>query len=174
MKQVTITINGTIEICEYCSRSLYGDYDDEEEAFWDNYYITNGWYEIDALYVNNNRDENLLNRKGKYVETSEYFHELFKEDGEHPLPVDMHFRETHDDNELDYVIELDDDEEFDIEKVQLIKSDGEIKYIPNFILAQKILYNGKEVEADERYADYSIDGDMDNEVTIEDFLQYDE
>ena len=48
MKQVKITIEGTIQICEYAST---------RDAFYDTFYMTLGWYTVDALYVDDNEDE---------------------------------------------------------------------------------------------------------------------
>ena len=42
MKKVTITIEGTIQICEYASTKF---------NFYDEFYMTLGWFTVDALYV---------------------------------------------------------------------------------------------------------------------------
>lgn len=44
MKTVDITIVGTVLVCEYCSQSLYNndEYEDNDEAFYSQYYCTNG------------------------------------------------------------------------------------------------------------------------------------
>lgn len=141
MKQVKITIKGDLVIVDYCSQSLIN----EDEDFNCNYYETGAWDKIEAMYIDDNEAENLVKKKGKYVKTKEHFHELFKEDGDHPLPVEVHYRWYYN-QELDYVIELEDDKEFDIKKVQLVKSDYECALFPYFILCDHILYDGKEIE----------------------------
>ncbi len=180
MKQVKITIVGTPVIVEYCSKSVM---EESEDGFFGNYYMTVGWDNIEGLYVDvpeNTFDfedyDNLVRKKGKYVKTVEYFHKLFAEDGNHPLPVELHARQSHSGESLDYIIELEDDEEFDIKKVQLIKSDYEIECLPYFILAEQILYDGKDVEVvndNGEYSDYSIDGKYCNEYEVDGFVNGD-
>ena len=68
MKKVTITIEGTIQICEYASTC---------KEFYDTFYMTLGWHTVDALYVDGNEEENLIKKKGKYVKVDDYFHDLF-------------------------------------------------------------------------------------------------
>jgi hypothetical protein len=160
MKEVKVRIVGDLVIVDYCSKSVIqaniesGEYDDEADAFAGNYYVTGAWDKVEALYVDDNEDENLVKAKGKYVKTLEFFHNLFKEDGDHPLPVDIHYRYYYG-QELEYVIKLKDDEEFDIKKVQLVKSDYEIAEFPYFILCEKILYDGKDVEANPDFNDWA-------------------
>ena len=160
MKEVKIRIKGDLVIVDYCSHKVIdeniksGECDDEEGAFLSYYYVTGAWDKVEALYVNDNEDENLIKAKGKYVKTREFFHKLFAEDGEHPLPVKIHYRYYYG-QELEYIIELEDDEEFDIKKVQLVKSDYEISEFPYYILCQHILYNGKEIEANPDYNDWT-------------------
>ena len=162
MKKVTITIEGTIQICEYASTY---------KEFYDTFYMTLGWHTVDALYVDGNEEENLIKKKGKYVKVDDYFHDLFSEEGDHPLPVEVHLRETHGGDRFSYTIELADDEAFDIKKVQLVKSDREIECCPYFILAQHILYDGKEIKVNEEdeYLSTGIDGRYCSEYIIDYF-----
>lgn len=163
MKQVKITIEGTIQICEYAST---------EKEFYDTFYMTLGWYTVDALYVNDDENENLIKKKGKYVKVGDYFHDLFSEEGDHPLPVEVHLRETHGSDRFSYIINLEDDEDFDIKKVQLVKSNNEIECCPYFILARHILYDGKEIVVNEEdeYLCTGIDGRYYSEYVIDYFI----
>lgn len=160
MKQVKIRIKGDLVIVNYCSKKMMQElidgeeYTDEYDVFSCNYYVTGAWDKVEALYVDDDEDNNLIIQKGKYVKTKEYFHDLFSEDGDHPLPVEVHFRYYYS-QELEYVIKLEDDEEFDLKKVQLIKSDYEVQLFPYFILCSKILYDGKEVLANEEFNDWT-------------------
>ena len=162
MKQVKITIEGTIQICEYAST---------RDEFYDTFYMTLGWHTVDALYVNDDEDNNLVKRKGKYVKVGDYFHDLFSEEGCHPLPVEVHLRETHGGDRFSYIVQLEDDEDFDIKKVQLVKSEREIECCPYFILAHHILYDGKEVIVNEEdeYLCTGIDGRYCSEYVIDYF-----
>lgn len=145
MKQVKVTLVGFPICVEYCSK----EYDD----FWSNCYAVYGWRKIEALYVDDG-DENLKNSKGKNVRLPDFFHKLFDKEGEHPLPVAMRSEIFEEETEVSYIIELDDDEEFDLKKVQLLYTSGELDnerpivypaYMANFILADYILYDGREV-----------------------------
>ena len=174
MKEVKIRIVGDLVIVNYCSKKVmeFGEEDEPYSNFASNYYVTGAWDKLEAMYVNDNEEENVIKKKGKYVKTLEYFHDLFKKDGEHPLPVEFHYRYYYG-QELEYVIELEDDEEFDIKKVQLIKSDYEIEVFPYFILCEKILYDGKEVLANDKFNDwteYCPDEKSYNECVVYDYV----
>lgn len=169
MKEVKITIKGDLLIIDYCSQKVIKSEMKENEesyygAFCSNYYVTGGWDKIEGLYVDDG-EENVVKKKGKYVKTKEYFHELFKKNGDHPLPVEIHYRFYYK-QELDYIIELEDDEEFDIKKVQLVKSEYECEHFPYFILCEKILYDGKDVYNDE-LTEYCPDEKSYNESIID-------
>ena len=163
MKQVKIRIAGDLLIWDYCTKNL-----PEDEDFWGNYYVTGAWETLTAMYIDDNEDDNVIKQKGKYVKTREYFHELFSEDGDHPLPVEVHAR-TYFRQELEYIVELPDDEEFDIKKVQLIKSDYELNGVPYFILCSKILYDGKEILCNDDWTEYCPEEKMYDEFTIKEF-----
>lgn len=169
-KTVKITITGTVDACEYCSESLFNNYDNPEEAFNSEFYITSGWNSIEGIYMNDDRENNLVKKKGKYVKVVNYFHDLFSTNSDHPLPVELHVRTFTGDNEIDYYIDLKDDEEFDIKKVQLVKSDYEIEAFPYYILTEKILYDGKEIPADDEMADYFIEGRYHDKYRVTDYI----
>ena len=160
MKQVKIRIAGTLVIVDYCSKKVIEENikneeaDDEYDAFAYSYYVTGAWDKIEALYVHDDESNNLVKKKGKYVKIKEHFKKLFAEDGDHPLPVVIHYRYYYE-QELEYVIELEDDEEFDIKKVQLVKEDYTCNLFPYFILCEKILYDGKDVLANDQYNDWA-------------------
>lgn len=160
MKSVKIRIKGDLVILDYCSKKMMEDsvdgeeYNDEYDVFFSNFYTTGAWDKIEALYVDDDEDNNLVKQKGKYVKTKEYFHNLFNEDSDHPLPVEVHYRYYYS-QELEYVIKLEDDEEFDLKKVQLIKEDYTCSEFPYFILCSKILYDGKEVLANDEFNDWT-------------------
>lgn len=142
MKQIKIKITGDIIALDYCTQDL-----PEDEDFYGNYYLTCGWNTVTGLYVNDSED-NVVKQKGKYVKTKKFFHHLFRKDGDHPLPVECHTR-VYCEQEVEYNIRIEDDEEFDIKKVQLVKSDYECDEFPYFIVADYILYDGKEIHTDE-------------------------
>jgi hypothetical protein len=63
---------------------------------------------------------------------------------------------------LEYDIELEDDEEFDPKKLQLVKSDYEVSFLPYGIITDYIIYDGKRIdyidffECDEKYPESFI------------------
>ena len=144
MKKVKITIKGDIIALDYCSTTLY----DEDTDFNCCYYLICAWNKLDEMWINGNTEENIIKKKGKYVKTKEYFHDLFRADGDHPLPVECHTRFYYK-QEISYMIELEDNEEFDIKKVQLVKSDYECEAFPYWIIADYILYDGNKIYTDE-------------------------
>lgn len=181
-----ITIEGNLLTYEYCSRKFMEEHEDSDEGFGENYYTLNGWTKVDALYVDGDSENNLIRKKGKMFKTTDYLHHLFSEEGHHPLPVELHKGTEERYASLEYVIELEDDEEFDIKKLQLVYtmelSKVNYKDIENcppvypiffssFILAEKIMYDGKDVQLAEdnvdRYYDFCIIGDECDKVVIE-------
>lgn len=172
MKTVKVTIKGTILTCEYASQKFYDEADDID--FDTSYFFTLGWQKIDAMYIDDNEDVNVVKKKGKYVQTRNYFHKLFADDGYYPLPVDVHLCSTGGGDTFSYIINLEDDEEFDIKKVQLINSDYEISPCPYFILVEKIMYDGKEVplnpDEEEYYGYYGIEGPADEEWVVTEYI----
>jgi hypothetical protein len=161
MKQVKITINGTILAVDYCSQTLYN----EDEDFNCNYYLICGWHTVEGMYIDTDTAENVVKKKGKYVKVRDYFHKLWGKDSYHPLPVECHTRH-YQNCCVDYMIDLEDDKEFDIKKVQLIKSDYETSEFPYFILADKILYDGKEILTEDT-ADFCPEEKIYNDFVVE-------
>ena len=170
MKQVKVTIKGELIVVDYCSKALIetlidmGLEEEDEFAFTANYYMTCCWNTVDGLYIDGG-EENMVKQKGKYVKTKEYWHSLIGEESDHPVPVTVHWRHYYD-QWFDYIIELEDEDEFDIKKVQIIKSEYEIDLFPYFIRADVILYDGKEIKTTENWGDYDVEGKIYNEGEI--------
>lgn len=167
MKEIEITIEGDLIAVDYCATKRY----EEGEEFNDVYYVTYGWDKVNEMRVDGvegiDNEENVVKKKGKYVKTREFFHDLFSEEGEHPLPVEIHDRYYYG-VQASYILQLPDDEEFDIKKVQLVKSDYEVELYPYFIIANYILYDGKKVETWD-LDDYCPEEKCYNEFTIDKF-----
>ena len=165
MKNVFITIEGIITMCEYCSWSKYEKYDlylhDEDAAdivFDDECDMVNGWEGIKGVYVQIDSDKdnrNLVNEICDFHTVSDYFHKLFAPNSDHPLPIYLHVAQTNNLEKLMYVLELEDDEEFDIKKVQLVYSYNEIAPLKDFVLAEKIMYDGRDVDVENYHNQYS-------------------
>ena len=184
MKNIFITIEGIITICEYCSWSKYKKYDlglyDEDAAqivFDDECNMVNGWSGLKGVYVQIDFDKNnrnLINEIGKPYTVRNYFHKLFSSNGNHPLPIDLRVGRTIDWEKLMYCLEIEDDEEFDIKKIQLIYSYNEIEPLKDFVLAEKIMYDGKEIDVNNFHNEYShfelADVGLYDEYEVEDFL----
>lgn len=141
---------------------------ESDDDFIMNYCQTAGFlnWEDGGLFVNDDRDNDLMKQKGKYVKTKEHFHELFKENGEHPLPVTLHAR-SYRHVESEYIIEHED--EFDIKKVQLVKSDYEIEAFPYLIIADYILYDGKRVDVECELYDIWVEEKIYDTIEVDSF-----
>ena len=158
MKKIKITITGRPLVMDYCNTDK--DFDSE-------YYTVVGWDSLEELHVNDGED-NLIKKKGKYATTDKYFHELFSDEGDHPLPVDI--RTVSLPTEVfTYWVEIPDNEEFDLKKLQLIKSSYEVERFPYFIPADCILYAGKPFETNIS-ADLGTGGHDYDEDTIWEFM----
>lgn len=156
MKKVTITIKGTLNVLEYCSQKVMkelvkeGEYKNLENAFIGEFNTDVYWTKVDALFVDKDESNNLIQNVGPIARTIDYFHNLFSDC--HPLPVELHTESKK--GKLDYVIKIKNDEEFDINKLQLFYS-NELANTdatrnasldqPQVILGTKILYKGQEV-----------------------------
>ena len=95
----------------------------------------------------------ITKKKGKYLETKTFWEDRIK------FPFVFQYA---DDTWAiyDYVIELEDDEEFDPKKLQLVKSDYEVWFLPYGIITEYIMYDGKTINTDSEpeYDIFSCDG----------------
>lgn len=146
-----ITIEGYIRVCEYCS------YERIEDALNDKYYpypsdyifdeehrTINSWGGFKGIYLDYDRNKNYLDEI-KFHTVNDYFHNLFSPDSYHPLPVELHIGVIGEVKSLSYIIHTKRDiEAFDINKLSLIYSRNEIEPLKDFVLAEKIMYDGME------------------------------
>jgi hypothetical protein len=162
MKTFRIKLSGkgpVFYMSNFCNGVEIGDvdmdlhpYDLEEEGVIDEI-----WQEVFILEgVTVECDENdITKNKGKYLKTKEFLSSKFQS----PFYV-RQIRYC--DIELEYDIELEDDEEFDPKKLQLVKSDYEVSFLPYGIITDYIIYDGKRIdyidffECDEKYPESFI------------------
>ena len=153
---VTVVIKGPLLIFEYCSKSHI----DEGKSFHDCYYATYSWgngWDIDSIVVkgaNGEKKKKTFNEK--MLKLCPTFRELFKEDGPHPLPVKARAR-VEENATVIYEIKLKDGEEFDMNKLKLPVSIAEIAALKRGIIADYILYDGKEFIANSEIIEYSVE-----------------
>lgn len=166
MKTIKIYITGDILAVDYCTQIA---------EFEENYYLTCGWNTVTGLYVNPKNEwdleneENVVKKKGKYVKNNQFFHGMMGDGTDHPLPVELHTRVYYNQFAC-YVLELEDEEEFDIKKVQLEKSmEFETDIIPYFIVAEYILYDGKKIDTEDTL-DYCPEDKIYDEYVVEELL----
>lgn len=81
-----------------------------------------------------------ISKKGKYIKRKDYYSKLIT----NPSVANLMYSEKYLTQEFE--IELEDGEEFDPMKLQLVKTDYELDFIPYGILTSVIVYNGKEIE----------------------------
>ena len=84
--------------------------------------------------------EDITKKKGKYVKGK-----IIREQIKDELGDDILFDYCPNMN-FEYEFEIEHEDEFNPKLIQLIKSDYEFENLPYGILANKILYNGKEIE----------------------------
>lgn len=165
MKKYRIEIECDIICMEYCSQKVMDEAEDDGFSKFNSYfYATYGMDNIVALTVNNG--ENLVKKKGKYIKTKEFFHNLWSDESDHPLPVEVHTR-TFSGDYPQYEIELEDDDEFDIKKLQLVKSDYEFDQCPYWIIADYIMYDGRQINECSGIDDIGIENRCCNEFVVE-------
>lgn len=85
--------------------------------------------------------EDIQKKKGKYINTPTFFKDEWGITA--PCYVQSSCRTTL--FEVTYEIELEDDEEFDPKKLQLIKSNYEFEFLPYAIVLPFIMYDGKKI-----------------------------
>ena len=161
MKEVKITITGDILACDYCSQ-LY--------EFDEDYNLICSWSKITSLTVDDG-EENLVKQKGKYITTKTYLHEMFAHiEPPHPFPLTFHTR-TYYNQRVEYIIPLQ-DEEFDIKKLQLMKTlEFDTSDFPFFIFADFIMYDGNQIDTYDTEC-YCPEEKMYNEFEIEGLVNF--
>lgn len=120
---------------------------------------------LDSLEIVVEGGENIdiAKKKGKYIKTGSFIKETI---GNNERFVFQHAVDSTD--VFRYEIELQDDEEFDPKKLQLVKSDYEVNFLPYGIIVDYIMYDGKKVytcsdyEFEEEYEDCYLYEGFDN------------
>lgn len=104
-----------------------------------------------------------ITKKGKYISRKDHYSKLIT----NPSIANLMCCEKYLTQEFE--IELEDNEDFDPLKLQLIKTNYELEFIPYGILTDVIVYNGKEIESSggitnglmfSRLEAYTIDYDL--------------
>lgn len=98
--------------------------------------------ELNYVVYNEGEGPIAMNKqKGKYLKTNTLWEERISK------PFIFHLFDENDfEYEYCYTVELEDDEEFDPKKVQLVKSDYEVSFLPYGIVTDYIVYDGKKIE----------------------------
>lgn len=166
MKTVIITVKGTGPIYWMENLTNPADYENVplEETFWD--LEDEGWldgdlYELplileDVQVLQSSDPDNpvwdadddgaidITKKKGKYILTSNYF------SGVNGLKTPFYYSQRRYCEICEmFTIELQDDEEFDPKKFQLIKSDYELSFLPYAIIPTMVMYDGKVIFKDD-------------------------
>lgn len=184
MKTVIITVKGKGPL--YWMENLNDPENYErvplEDSFWD--LEEDGWLDCDLYELPLIQEEvqvlqssdpenpvwdlddegaiDITKKKGKYVLTKNYF------SGVCGLNAPFYYSERNYCEIYEtFSIELQDDEEFDPKKFQLIKSDYELDFLPFAILSTMAMYDGKVILADPSDG-YRDKGDYDSGIYNED------
>lgn len=180
MKTVIITVKGKGPI--YWMENLNDPENYEnvplDEELWDledDGYLDGDLYELplileDILVLQSSNPEkpvwdlddegaiDITKKKGEYILTNNYF------SGVCELKAPFYYTQRNFCEIYEtFSIELQDDEEFDPKKFQLIKSDYELDFLPFAIAARMAMYDGKSIFADPSDG-YNDRGDYDNGI----------
>ena len=162
MKTVFVTVTGKGPV--YCFKNikegvnpsdidLKQDYWDLEELEDDSVEIPVILEDLQVLYseddhvydVDDDGAVDITKKKGKYILVNDYFSDC---DLKTPFYVkQIDYRTIYE----EFWINLEDDEEFDPKKLQLIKSDYELEFLPFGILPFYLVYNGELIASDSEY-----------------------
>jgi hypothetical protein len=161
MKKVIIRMKGSMVAfigaqltCDELNRETVHSYsyisELDDDGFIDNDTCT--WLvflkTLDVLTYSENKGEHIVitKNKGKYINTDSYFKETLGTNERFVFqPV------TEDKDLFVYTIELEDDEEFDPKKLQLVNSAYEVNFLPYGIIVDYIMYDGKKIYTDSYY-----------------------
>ena len=152
MKQINVCISGNIvafavaKLNTELGEDVVESYDSliglEEDGYIESNYelafikeLGDIWYDDEDYNV-----REITKEKGKYLKTKEFWKEK-KIEG--PFVFEVLDEGEY---EYNYIISLEDDEEFEPKKLQLVKSDYEVGFLPYGIIVDYIMYDGKKIE----------------------------
>lgn len=155
MKKVWITLKGTGEV--YWFENFTEEPTDWDMLPMDDFYEMedDGWLDgslieaafildLHGVYASNvefEEGEDITKQKGKYIKRDDILKKDYKLRAPfYVMPYNMLALIVN-----EFCIELEDDEEFDPKKLQLIKSDYEVEFLPYGIVTDTIVYDGKEI-----------------------------
>lgn len=114
------------------------------------------------LYHN---EEDITKKKGKYIK-QKYFHSMITPDTSGSIKR-LVLNETFY-FEFTYDIPVE-ESEFNPKLIQLIKSDYEFEGIPYYIVTDKVLYDGKEIENNEGLFEFGMTNYTEEDMTWDDY-----
>lgn len=155
MKKVKLTLTGEIMAIDYCSLKVMKNCTEEAQDDYDKFMLCYDevifWTLPPKMQLNDQPIDQ--SGKGKWIDCPKFFDDLFVK---HPLPVDMHwqfFKNEH----IDYMIELADDEEFDISKLQIMSTRCPVSHCDYVYIANSIVYDGKVIHCEGEDIEYEYD-----------------
>lgn len=161
MKQIVVKISGECEVYTFVTPLVDLNWEKVSKYAWipdmvDDKLVDDMFYEfpfiisLDELtWYDEDGVEHYIEKKGKYINRKDYLSKA--------LPTLPFVYQLSDNTyyEFEYIIELKDDEEFDPMKLQLMKSDYEVDFLPYGIITTGIMYDGREITYED-YADFDL------------------
>ena len=155
MKKVRIKVTGEGEcwwlenLNEGVDLNMIDTYDTlfdlEQEGFTDEdlyeYFAFKSDIHVSVINETDEEIEDITGKKGKYVKSKTIYSKPFR-----PNAVAVLMGGGF--NEITFTIELEDNEDFDSKKLQLIKSDYEFEFLPFGVVSEFIMYDGKMIQQD--------------------------
>ena len=164
MKQITIKISGNCDVFTIVSPKVKLTNKEVENYYWipdmvDKDLVDGSiFYELpfmmhinEVVWYEDDDKEHKITKKGKYIKKKDYVSKIL------PTPP---FVWQHSDSaycEFEYILELSDDDVFDPLKLQLVKSDYELEFVPYGIVVHYVVYDGKKIECI-NYPDFELMG----------------
>lgn len=155
MKKVKLTFTGQIMAIDYCSLEVIKNCTEEARDDNDRFIFCCDevifWTLPPKMQLN---DKNIDgNGRGKWIDCPKFFDDAFVK---HPLPVEMHWQFFKGES-LEYMIELADDEEFDISKLQIMTTYCPVSNYSDVYIANSIVYDGKVIHCEGEDIEYEYD-----------------
>lgn len=98
--------------------------------------------DLKVYVIDEENDIEINKTKGKYIKSKDVYSKPFSPNAVAFLKGESYYEEY-------YTILLNDNENFDPKKLQLVKSDYEFDFLPYGIVSEFIIYDGKKVEREE-------------------------
>ena len=152
MREITIKISGNCDVFTIAKPIVELTKDQVEEYSWIPDMVDEDlvdgciFYELpfmmhidEVVWCEDDGEEQRITKKGKYIKRKDFVSKIL------PTPPFVWQQSDCTYCEFEYLLELNDDDVFDPQKLQLVKSDYELSFVPYGVVVNYVVYDGKEV-----------------------------